>query len=328
LLRDLNTEFVADEMLRGARSIYVDYVDYDEIAHHAGSTRIESVTALAGLDQVLSLLERVAENTPRRYHFVVLSDHGQSQGQPFAERWGTDLSSLCAELAQAETAGIEDSVEGWGRVDSVLGDLAAGGPGASQALAAGRRVEKRMGPEGDEPDPGLVVLGSGNLGLVYVPGPERLTLDELARRWPRLVPGLAAHPGIGFVVGLGADGPVAVGGAGRHHLGTGVVEGTDPLVGFGSHAPAMLLTAASMPEAPDLYVNSTVDAATSDVAAFEPLVGCHGGLGGWQDRAFVMAPPDLLSPHAAIVGGEDLHRHLVEILRSLGHRTAPVTSSR
>jgi uncharacterized membrane protein YvlD (DUF360 family) len=328
LLRDLNTEFVADEMLRGARSIYVDYVDYDEIAHHAGSTRIESLAALAGLDQVLSLLERVAENAPRRYHFVVLSDHGQSQGQPFAERWGTDLSTLCADLAQAETAGIEDSIEGWGRVDAVLGDLASGGPGAGQAEAAGRRVEKRLGPEGGTPDPGLVVLGSGNLGLVYVPGPDRVTLDELDRRWPLLVPGLAAHPGIGFVVGVGADGPVAIGAAGRHHLGTGAVEGTDPLAGFGSHAPAMLLTAASMPEAPDLYVNSTVDAATADVAAFEPLVGCHGGLGGWQDRAFVMAPPDLLSPDAAIVGGEDLHRHLVQILRTLGHRSAPVTSLR
>ena len=60
LLRDLNTAVVAEEMMRGTRSIYVDYVDYDEIAHHAGATRIESLAALGGLDQVLSLLETVA----------------------------------------------------------------------------------------------------------------------------------------------------------------------------------------------------------------------------------------------------------------------------
>ena len=70
LLRDLNTAVVAEEMMRGARSIYVDYVDYDEIAHHAGSTRIESLAALTGLDQVLAVLEKVAERAPRRYHFV------------------------------------------------------------------------------------------------------------------------------------------------------------------------------------------------------------------------------------------------------------------
>ena len=321
LLRDLNTAVVAEEMMRGARSIYVDYVDYDEIAHHAGSTRIESLAALTGLDQVLAVLEKVAGGAPRRYHFVMLSDHGQSQGQPFAERWGTDLSELCASLAHSETTGIESSVEGWGRVDSVLEDLGGGGAGSGGAQAAGRRVESRMGPGAAEPGTELIVLGSGNLGLVYVPGPDRLTLEEIDRRWPQLVPGLVAHPGIGFVAGLGDDGPVAIGSAGRRHLTTGVVEGTDPLAGFGDHAPAMLLSAASMREAPDLYVNSSVDAHTLDVAAFEPLVGCHGGLGGWQDRGFVMASPDLLAPTAPIMGGEDLHRHLIAILRTLGHRS-------
>ena len=38
-LRDLNTILVAQHMLRGTRSIYVDFVDYDEIAHHAGILR-------------------------------------------------------------------------------------------------------------------------------------------------------------------------------------------------------------------------------------------------------------------------------------------------
>ena len=156
------------------------------------------------------------------------------------------------------------------------------------------------GLEKQEGDDALIVLGSGNLGLVYVPEPERLTLAEIDRRWPQLVPGLAAHPGIGFVAGLGVDGPVAIGPSGRHHLATGVVEGTDPLEGLGAHAPAMLMAAASMARAPDLYVNSAVDPTTLDVAAFEPLVGCHGGLGGWQDRGFVMAaarPPGARGAH-------------------------------
>ena len=53
LLRDLNTALVAEEMRRGTKCIYVDYVDYDEIAHHAGMFRPESLAALDGLDRTL-----------------------------------------------------------------------------------------------------------------------------------------------------------------------------------------------------------------------------------------------------------------------------------
>jgi uncharacterized membrane protein YvlD (DUF360 family) len=319
LLRDLNTAVVAEEMMRGARSIYVDYVDYDEVAHHAGCTRLESLAALTGLDQTLAILEKVAVKAPRRYHLVVLSDHGQSQGDPFATAHGTQLSEVCEALTRSETTGLESSIEGWGRLDSVLEDLGGSGT-AGMPQAASRRVDQRIKPEETGQAAELIVLGSGNLGLVYVPGPQRLLLEEIEARWPALVPGLAGHPGIAFVTALGADGPVAIGGGGRRHLATGVVEGVDPLLPFGEHAADMLCKATLAPRAPELYVNSTVDPDTNEVAAFEPLVGCHGGLGGWQDSGFVLAPPDLLHPDEHIVGGDVLHQHLVGILETLGHR--------
>ena len=100
LLRDLNTALVAEELRRGTKSIYVDYVDYDEIAHHAGMFRPESLAALDGLDRTLGSLARLAGSAPRRYRLVVLSDHGQSQGTPFADRYGQTLGDLCAELMQ------------------------------------------------------------------------------------------------------------------------------------------------------------------------------------------------------------------------------------
>ena len=258
---------------------------------------------------------------PARYHLVLLSDHGQSQGEPFAARYGIDLSDLCRSLTHSETTGIEGSIEGWGRVDSVLEDL-GGTRTTGVQQAASRRVDKVLKPEGsDAEEAELIVLGSGNLGLVYVPGPERLLLEEIEARWPALVPGLVAHPGVGFVSALSSTGPVAIGEHGRRHLSTGVVEGVDPLLTFGDHAPAMLATATLMDRAPELYVNSSFDLDTMDVAAFEPLVGCHGGLGGWQDRGFVLAPPHLLAPSEPIMGGDELHQHLVGILESLGHRT-------
>jgi hypothetical protein len=145
LLRDLNTAVVSEEMMRGARSIYVDYVDYDEIGHHAGATRIESLASLGGLDQVVAILEKVAQRAPRTYHLVLLSDHGQSQGEPFAARYGIDLSDLCRSLTDSQTTGIEGSIEGWGRVDSVLEDL-GGTRTAGVQQAASRRVDKWTGP--------------------------------------------------------------------------------------------------------------------------------------------------------------------------------------
>ena len=321
LLRDLNTAVVAEEMMRGARSVYVDYVDYDEIAHHAGATRARVDGRPRGLDQILSILEQVAARAPRRYHLVILSDHGQSQGEPFAARYGTSLSDLCESLTHSETRGLESSIEGWGRVDSVLEDL-AGSRDGGVPQAASRRVDKKLEPTAtSETDAELIVLGSGNLGLVYVPGPERLLLEEVEARWPALVPGLVAQDGIGFVSALSADGPVVIGRSGRRHLGTGEVQGDDPLLPFGDHAVEMMRSATLMEQAPELYVNSVVDADGSlDVAAFEPLVGCHGGLGGWQDRGFVLGPVHLLAPEQPIVGGDDLHRHLVGILEALGQR--------
>ncbi len=332
ILRDLNTAVVSDEMLRGTKAIYVDYVDYDEIAHHAGMFRPESLAALDGLDGVLASLARVAEHAPRRYRIVVLSDHGQSQGDTFAQRHGQTLPEVCRGLAASSVAAVDDAVEGWGRAESLLDDLAGDSGVTSRAAGTvAKRVRKRVGTAAPEAaaEEKLVVLGSGNLGLVYAPGAVRLDRAELDARWPRLVTGLAEHPGVGFVaVDDPAVGPLVLGRAGRRELRSGRVEGTDPLIGFPGHSATVLARAMTMPEAPDIYVNSVLDPGTTDVAAFEPLVGCHGGLGGWQDRAMLLAPVDLLrdwdlpSDGTILIGADRLHEVLVRFLERSGHRTA------
>ncbi|MGH3308390.1 MAG: alkaline phosphatase family protein, partial [Nocardioides sp.] len=120
VLRDLNTTLVADAMLRGRRSVYVDYVDYDAVAHHAGIAQPESLAALEGIDAVLAQLETVAEVAPRKYHFVVLSDHGQSQGEVFADRYGEDLSALVRRLSDASVLEAASNEEGSGSLNSMI----------------------------------------------------------------------------------------------------------------------------------------------------------------------------------------------------------------
>jgi uncharacterized membrane protein YvlD (DUF360 family) len=333
-LRDLNTVLVAQHMLHGTHVIYVDYVDYDEIAHHAGVLRPESLEALEAVDRVLRQLEQVAAVAPRTYRLVVLSDHGQAQGTPFADRYGEQLSDVVHRLAGV---GVADSsstdVEAWGRTGLLVDELTTGRGLRSRALRSASDRARRhqlQQPERTQARPGTEaatadtfhVFGSGNLGLVYVRGERsRLTLQQLEERFPHLVGGLAAHPGVGFVAVMDdALGPLAIGKDGAIALNDRVAVGVDPLRAFGQNAPDFLKRVLVRPEAPDIYVNSLLDPTTGEVAAFEGLVGCHGGLGGWQDRAFVLVPKDLPFPDEQIVGADALHRVLVSILRRLGHR--------
>ena len=146
-------------------------------------------------------------------------------------------------------------------------------------------------------------------------------MEDLEDRYPRLLPGLAAHPGISFVAVLSREnGPVVIGARGRHRLRDGDVEGEDPLEPFGRLAPRLVAAATGMAEAPDVYVNSSYDADTGEIAAFEGLVGAHGGLGGWQEQGMLVAPVALHPAHTDIVGAEELHRVLVDMLERVGHR--------
>ncbi|MEP9364952.1 phage holin family protein [Nocardioides sp. CN2-186] len=334
VIRDLNTTLVSDAMLKGRRSIYVDYVDYDAVAHHAGILQPESLDALAGIDAVLAQIEAIAAVAPRKYHIVVLSDHGQSQGAIFADRYGEDLAALVSRLSRTATITSVENAEGSGALNSMVAGNAS--PDSVVGRALGRASDRITAEtfETREPDQAapaeqFLVFGSGNLGLIYVTGEqERLGLDELDARFPALVPGLVAHPGIGFtVVHTQEHGPVAFGAGGEHRVRDGVVVGVDPLARFGPHAPEFVLRAATMPEAPDIYVNSLIDD-MDEVAAFEGLVACHGGLGGWQDRGMVVHPVDLEMPAEMVVGADTLHRVLVGWLEGCGHRTGLVGHDR
>jgi hypothetical protein len=162
-------------------------------------------------------------------------------------------------------------------------------------------------------DPELVVVASGNLAMVYLTRhPGKLTRERLDALHPNLVDGLAAHPGIGFVVVDSAGcGPVAVGGRGTHRLHDGRVTGVDPLLPYGPRARADLLRHQAAAHVGDLVLISAIDPGTDEVAAFEELVGSHGGLGGWQTDAVLVHPAQWTVDTDDLVGPEAVHRQLV-----------------
>ncbi len=143
-LRDLSTSLVIEEMYRGTPVIYVDYTDYDEIAHHSGPERSETLDALDGVDRVLRTLEKAALDTPRPYRFIVLSDHGQSLGATFLQRYGKTLQQVTAELmgGDLDVKSATGEVEQWGPLNAALSEAGQAGraTGAMTRAAFGKQT--------------------------------------------------------------------------------------------------------------------------------------------------------------------------------------------
>jgi hypothetical protein len=332
LLRDLNMTFLIHAMGRGTPILYVDFVDYDELAHHAGPERLESLRSLTGVDQALASLERAAAGAPRDYSIVILSDHGQSQGATFRQRYGSTLDEVVRALMGGDATAVTPTAEGegWGPVNVLLSEIRAR-PGitgrvASKALGGRTQdgaveVSRHAEPTTVTKEAADVVVGpSGNLANIYFPAmPGRASLEEIDERYPSLVAGLAAHPGIGFVlVKTAALGSVAIGRAGVHHLADGRVDGDDPLAPFGPRTADHVRRIDAFAHVGDLLINSSYDPELDEVAAFEELVGSHGGFGGPQTRPFVLAPATLPFDEEPLIGSPAVHRQLVRWAEALG----------
>ena len=142
------------------------------------------------------------------------------------------------------------------------------------------------------------MLGSGNLGLVYLmEDKRRLTLEEIDERHPKLIPALREHPHVGWLLVRSAEhGPVALGASGAHYLADGRVEGEDPLAPFSPTAPRHLLRTDGFAHVADIMVGSFYDPELDEGCAFEELISFHGGLGGPQTRPFILHPARLPLP--------------------------------
>ena len=269
------------------------------------------MATLTDIDRQFARLERAAALGPRPYRFVVLSDHGQSQGATFLQRYGLTLEDVVREsLSVPSTIGLLDAAEeARAGVGAALTEVATEG-GATERLARGATPE---GQEAEGEDRArAVVLASGNLGLIYLTdAPERLEREDIERLHPDLLPALVEHPGISFVrVRSAQDGAVVLGRAGTHRLRDGHVEGEDPLAPFGPNAAQHILRHDGFTHSPDILVNSLYDPATGEVAAFEELVGSHGGLGGPQAHPFALMPTECGPVDGPIVGAAAMHAAL------------------
>lgn len=311
IARDVCVNGVIDDVAQGRARIYVNLVGYDEVAHHSGPERADALAVLRDIDEQVRRIERAFRWAPRPYRMVLLSDHGQTQGETFAQRNGSGLEDLVARLCGAPVVADDTSEEG--HTESVAWARSA----RRRASAADREHDAQLA---DAAKDSPTVLASGGLGLIYLPGePRRWSIEEIDGAYPRLVDGLVGHRDIGFVLVRTADrGSVVIGSAGRVWVDTGEVVGTDPLADYGDRALRHIREVDRYRSTADLMVNARYDPELEEITAFETQAGSHGALGGAQNRPFLLYPADLPEPQRPILGSVQVHRVLKGWLSDLG----------
>ncbi len=187
IVRDLIVFGVVTDMMRGRPAVYATFSSYDEVAHHSGLERADTLEALRKLDKQFGRIEKCRRFAPRPYKLVVLSDHGQTQGMTFKQRNGYGLDDL-----------VQRSLS--------RGDVMGMSAGDEHDTAVSQAFNEATGRSGSDEKHGIgdqhaVVLGSGNLGLIYLMEEKRrLSAEEIQERHPNLIPALTAHPHIGFIL--------------------------------------------------------------------------------------------------------------------------------
>ncbi len=297
LVRDLIVFGVLSDVMRGRPAIYATFSSYDEVAHHSGLERADTLEALRKLDQQFARIDNARRYAPRPYEIVVLSDHGQTQGATFKQRNGYGLDDL---VQRSLSSGEVAEFAGGDEQTAMVGHAAAEATGTT---------ERRKKPKNDVSDRDVVVLGSGNLGLVYLMEEKRrLTFEEIEDRHPKLLTALREHPHVGWLLVRSAEhGALVLGRNGTRHLADGRVEGDDPLTGFSPTAHLHLARTDGFEHVADIMVGSFYDPDLDEGCAFEELISFHGGLGGLQTRPFILYPAALPAPEGQILGAAAVH---------------------
>jgi len=328
VMRELNIYTILGDIFAGRSVVYATFVGYDEIAHHSGVLDPGAFDILYKLDQQIRRLATAVPEAPRPYHFVILSDHGQTGGATFKQRYGKSLQEYVQELMETEVAvaGELASGEDWGHLNAYITDTIQNEKSASSKVAArvlkGRIRDGQVsigpgaedaaeidGETDEEQQADVVALASGNLGLIsFTKWPERMSQEQIDEAFPAVLPGLREHELIGFVmVRSKKHGPVVYGNGGTYYLREDRVEGTNPLEVYGPNAASHLRRTDSFPNCPDILVNSFYDPETHEGAAFEELIGFHGGLGGMQTQPFILHPAEL-EASGEMVGTASVYR--------------------
>ncbi len=275
IARDVVVSAIIEDMLDGRAVVYADFLGYDEVAHYSGVERWDALAVLRDIDLHIGRIHRATQLAPRRYLVVALSDHGQTQGWAFADRFGESVEHLVGRLCgdpSPAPAATGRSEKGW-QAGAVLAEASAGGGFVARRLRA--RVERARAAEDTEvAEPGL--------------------RDRVRRRV-----GVAVGRGAAGVGAAGVGAAVPDGLVGEAHGGDGPERGS----GVARVAPGVVAVASghmamvSFPDRPGRVELETIERAYPDLL---PGLVDHPGVG------FVLVRSAEFGP--VVLGRDGLHR--------------------
>ena len=309
-MREINTSTLIGDMMVGDIDVaYSTYLGYDEIAHHSGVRDNDAWFALREMDKQIKHLTNANKYCPRDYQFVIQSDHGQTNGATFTQRYGETFEDFVKSLLPEDMSVFAKMTS---NEDHFAGDY-------TPFSRKDKKIEKEKKEEQELSDSEVIVLASGNLAMIYLTQwSQRLTYEELNNYFPELIPGLIKNEYVGFILVKSQEhGDIAIGKNGTYYLDSGEIEGENPLEGFGDNIVRHLKRTSSFEHTPDILVNSFYDKEADEVCAFEELVGSHGGAGGDQSKPFILYPSSWNVSDDEIIGAENIYKLLKENLAEL-----------
>jgi len=309
-MREINTSTLIGDMMIGDIDVaYSTYLGYDEIAHHSGVRDNDAWFALREMDKQIKHLTDANKYCPRDYQFVIQSDHGQTNGATFTQRYGETFEDFVKSLLPEDMTMFAKMTS---NDDHFAGDY-------TPFSRKNKKIKKEKEEQQELSDSEVIVLASGNLAMIYLTQwSQRLTYEELNNFFPELIPGIINNEYVGFILVKSKEhGDLAIGKNGTYYLDSGEIEGENPLKGFGNNIVRHLKRTSSFEHTPDILVNSFYDEEADEVCAFEELVGSHGGAGGDQSKPFILYPSSWKVSDDEIIGAENIYKLIKENLAEL-----------
>ena len=308
-MREINTSTLIGDMMVGDVDVaYSTYLGYDEIAHHSGVRDNDAWLALRQMDKQIKHLTDANKYCPRDYQFVIQSDHGQTNGATFTQRYGETFEDFVKSL-------LPEDMTIFAKMSSDEDHFAGSSPFSREK----KKIKKEEKEQQELSDSEVIVLASGNLAMIYLTQwSQRLTYEELNSYFPELIPGIINNEYVGFILVKSQEhGDLAIGKNGTYYLDSGEIDGENPLEGFGDNIVRHLKRTSSFEHTPDILVNSFYDKEADEVCAFEELVGSHGGAGGDQSKPFILYPSSWKVSDDEIIGAENIYKLIKENLAEL-----------